>query len=461
MRLRLVAAMVGVVALVFVVFGVPLFRLVEGVERDRYLTSLERDAYALAGHARDTLSPDAGAPIPSLEPYLVEHAGRPGVTAVVVNADGRAVAVNDASAVPGDDYGNRPEFADALGGATVTGERTSRTLGDRLVFVAVPVTKGDGVIGAVRISSTRTAVDREVRSRVFGIAVAGLLTLLAGLLVALLVAVGIARPLRRLIVSTERLSDGDFSARADDSRGPGEVRELSRSFNAMTGRVGLLLEGQRQFAGAVSHQLRTPLTALRLRIETAMRLAGNDGEIGTSLEASLRETDRMQEIVEQLLLLSRIESGTAPVVTVDVGAVVRERAEMWGPLAEEREVALTVAGEESVPCAAMAGAIEQILDNYIDNALSVSSPGSTITVAARRDEERVVVEVVDEGIGLDPVQRERAFDRFWRAPTSTDTTGSGLGLAIVRQLAVASGGSAELLEAPGGGVRAVAKFLAR
>lgn len=461
MRLRLVAAMVGVVAMVFAVFGVPLFRFVEGVERDRYLTSLERDAYALAGHARDTLAPDEGEPIPSLEPYLVQHAGRPGLTAVVVNARGRAVAANDASAVPGDDYRNRPEIADALGGATVTGERTSRTLGDRLVFVAVPVTKGDGVIGAVRISSTRTEVDREVRTRVLGIATAGLLTLVAGLLVALFVAVGIARPLRRLIVSTERLSDGDFSARADDARGPREVRELSRSFNAMAGRVGLLLEGQRQFAGAVSHQLRTPLTALRLRIETAMRLAGDEGDLGSSLEASLRETDRMQEIVEQLLILSRIESGTAPVVTVDAAAAVRERAEMWRPLAEEKGVTLVVSGEASAPCAAVAGAIDQVLDNYVDNALSVSPPGSTIQLTASRRGEHVVVEVADEGIGLDPEQREKAFDRFWRAPAAAGSAGSGLGLAIVRQLAVASGGSAELLEAPGGGVRAVARFLGR
>ncbi len=229
----------------------------------------------------------------------------------------------------------------------------------------------------------------------------------------------------------------------------------------MAGRVGLLLEGQRQFAGAVSHQLRTPLTALRLRIETAMRLAGDGGDPGSSLEASLRETDRMQEIVEQLLLLSRIESGTASVVSVDAGAVVRERAEMWGPLAEEKKVALVVTGEESVTCAAVAGAVEQILDNYVDNALAASPPGSTITLSAVRTGERVSVEVVDGGIGLDAEQRERAFDRFWRAPAATGTTGSGLGLAIVRQLAVASGGSAELLEASGGGLRAVATFRAR
>ena len=461
MRTRLVAAMVGVMTLVFAVFGVPLFRFVEGVERDRYLTTLERDAYALAGHARDTLAPDAGEPIPSLVPYLTEHAGRPGVTAVVVNSDGRAVVANDASAVPGDDYRNRPEIADALGGETVTGERTSRTLGDRLVFVAVPVTKGDGVIGAVRVSSTRTAVDKEVRDRLVGIATAGSLTLLAGLLVALLVALGVVRPLRRLIVSTERLSDGDFSARADVSRGPAEVRELSRSFNAMAARVGSLLEGQRQFAGAVSHQLRTPLTALRLRIETAMRLAGDEPEVGSSLEASLRETERMQEIVEQLLLLSRIESGSAAVVTVDAAEAVRERAGMWRPLAEERGVSIAVAGDESAVCATVAGGVEQVLDNYIDNALSVSPPGSTVTLATVRKGDVVVVEVVDEGIGLDAVQRERAFDRFWRAPGATARSGSGLGLAIVRQLMVACGGDAELLEAPGGGVRAVATFPAR
>lgn len=461
MRLRLMAAVTGVVVLVFVVFGVPLYRFLEGVERDRYLTSLERDAFAVSGHARDTLAPDVGQPIPSLDPYLAEHAGRPGVTAVVVNADGRAVAANDATAVPGDDYRNRPEIADALDGQTVTGERTSRTLGDELVFVAVPVIKGDLVIGAVRLSSTRTVVNKEVRDRVLGIAAAGGLTTTAAVIVGLLVAIGIARPLRRLNASTERLAEGDFTVRADESRGPIEIRELSRSFNAMASRLGLLLEGQREFAGAVSHQLRTPLTALRLRLETALRLAQDVPEVSTALDASLQETDRMQGIVEQLLALARLESGHGAVVPVDAAHVLRERADMWRPLAEEREVLLIVSGETSVRCMALPGALEQIIDNFVDNALTVSPTGSTVALSAAVRGDQVDVTVTDSGRGLSAEQRERAFERFWRAPSSAGTVGSGLGLAIVRQLAVASGGSARLEEAPDGGVRAVATLPAR
>ena len=446
MRRRLIGALVLVTALVLVVFSVPLASYVARVERDRLTTALERDAFVLAGHAKETLNTTAGAVLPSIQPYLDQYSREGTAMVVVTNASGIAVASNDPGAVIGEDYSNRPEVMSALGGLPAVGERESKTLGQRLLYVAVPVLLGEDVLGVVRLSHPRSHVDSEVRKQMLGVVLAGLFTLFAAGAVAWPIARGIALPIERLTRRTERLADGDFSVRADDSSGPPEVRELSASFNAMAARLGLVIDSQRQFAGLVSHQLRTPLTALRLRIDQLQdSVPESDESSFEAIEIIRGETERMANMVEQLLVLARLEGGTAATVVVDASAVARSRVEMWEPLASERGVSLQVSAPATSTCACIDGGLEQIIDNYVDNALGVVSEGSTIMVSVSRRSGHVVVDVVDEGPGLSADMRERAFDRFWRARSDENAPGSGLGLAIVRQLAAASGGSTELL----------------
>ena len=446
MRIRLIAALVGVAVLILFVFGVPLTSFVAKVERERLVTAMERDAFVLAGHAKETLNTTSGAVLPSLQPYISGSSSTRGTRVLVTNSMGLIVASNDSTLAVGADFSNRPEVEKALTGVPAVGERSSRTLGQPLVFVAVPVLLGDDVLGVVRFSNPKSLIDRAVRDRIFGIATAGLFTVLAAGILAIPFALGIARPISRLTRRTEKLADGDFSVRADDSSGPPEVRELSRSFNVMAGRLGLMVENQRHFAGAVSHQLRTPLTALRLRLEQAQDALGEGSpDVADAIEASREETDRLQEMVEQLLALARIEGGTAATSTVDAVEVARSRIEMWESLASERDIAFVVEGMQHAECAAIDGALEQIIDNFIDNALGVAPDGSTIAIVVSRESAHVNVDVIDEGPGLTEEQRGLAFERFWRGKHTENAPGTGLGLAIVRQLAVASGGTTELL----------------
>jgi signal transduction histidine kinase len=461
---RLIGALVSVSVLILFVFSIPLISFVSRVERERLVTALERDAFVLAGHAKETLNTTAGAVLPSLQPYVDEYSKTGDTRVVVTNADGRVVSASDRTIVIGSDFSNRPEVAAAMAGQPSVGDRVSQTLGERLEFVAVPVLLGDSVMGVVRLSKPSSAVNSEVRSRVLGIIVAGGFTLLASAGIAIPLALGIARPITRLTRRTERLADGDFSVRADDSAGPPEVRELSRSFNAMASRLGLMIENQRHFAGAVSHQLRTPLTALRLRLEQAQdAVSDNDSPLALAIDASRVEADRLQEMVEQLLALARIEGGTAPTVTVNASEVARSRIEMWEPLAAEKNVTIRVDSAPTVECAVIEGGLEQIIDNYIDNALTVAPEGSDILIEVHKVGGSVQVDVIDSGIGLSSEQRERAFERFWRGKNSENAVGTGLGLAIVRQLAAASGGTVELLARSDGlsGVCARVTLLAR
>jgi signal transduction histidine kinase len=447
MRRRLVLALMSVAAVMLLVFGIPLASFVAKVERERLITALERDAFILAGHAKETLNTSAGSVLPSLQPYIAEQRAVNGARVLVTNAMGLVVASNDPTLEIGANFSSRPEIETALTGMPAVGERSSRTLGQRLVFVAVPVLLGDEVLGVVRFSSPQSRIDKEVRDRVVGIVLAGTLTMLAAGTLAIPFALGIARPITRLTRRTEKLADGDFSVRADDSSGPPELRELSRSFNVMAGRLGLMVENQKNFAGAVSHQLRTPLTALRLRLEQAQSALGDNApQVADAIEASRAEMDRLQEMVEQLLALARIEGGTAATATVDASAIARSRIEMWESLAGERNISFTVTAPIHASCAAIDGALEQIIDNYIDNALGVAPDNSVIAVVITHDSSHITLDVIDEGPGLTDEQCVRAFERFWRGQHTENAPGTGLGLAIVRQLAVASGGTTELLQ---------------
>ena len=446
MKLRLIGALVTVAVLILLVFSVPLATFVARVERERLVTALERDAFILAGHAKETLNTTAGAVLPSLQPYVDSYSKSSDARIVVTNSEGLVVSTSDPSIPFGTDFSNRIEVAGALKGLPSVGERDSATLGERLLFVAVPVLLGDTVLGVVRFSNPKSVVDKEIQGHVMGIVAAGLITLLAAALVAIPLALTIARPISRLKNSTESLADGDFSVHADDTKGPPEVRELSRSFNAMAGRIGLMLESQQHFSGAVSHQLRTPLTALRLRLDQAQEAVGDStSPVAMALEASRVETDRLQEMVEQLLALSRLEGGSTVTVTVNAAVIARSRVAVWESLAAERDITLKVAGLETAPCVALDGALEQIVDNYIDNALGAAPDNSNITVEVHRVNRHIQVDVIDDGPGLSEEKRALAFERFWRGTDIQNAPGTGLGLSIVRQLAIASGGVAELL----------------
>jgi signal transduction histidine kinase len=457
-KIRLIGALVSVAFLILVVFSIPLASFVATVERERLVTALERDAFMLAGHAKETLNTTAGAVLPSLQPFIEEYAIASRARIVVTNAAGLSIASSDPSVLIGTDFTNRPEVVKALTGIPAVGERKSATLGETLVFVAVPVLLGDSVLGVVRLSNPKSQIDEEVRNRVIGIVIAGLFTLLAAVGIAIPLALTIARPITKLTRRTERLADGDFSVRADDATGPPEVRELSRSFNAMAGRLGLVIENQRHFASAASHQLRTPLTALRLRLEQAQELVPSDASVlADTLDASRAEADRLQEMVEQLLALARLEGGSTATMSVNASEIARNRIEMWESLATERGVRISGRIAEHASCAVIDGALEQIVDNYIDNALTVAPEGSEIVVSVVRLENHVVIDVIDAGPGLQPEQRDKAFERFWRGAATTNSAGTGLGLAIVLQLATASGGTAELLPRTDGSSGLVAR----
>jgi signal transduction histidine kinase len=452
MTRRLLASYLSITAFVLLIIEIPLGITFARAERDRLVAAVERDATVLATIVEDTL--EAGA-TSGLDPVAAGYQDRTAGRVVIVDRQGVTVADSDPPAPGRRDLSTRPEIAAALRGQHTIGSRSSATLGSSFLYVAVPVASQGRVYGAVRITYPTSTVDARVR-RVW-LALAGVAAVVLGVvaLVGLALARSTTRPLRALEQATTAAAGGQLQARAPTDQGPPEVRRLAAAFNDMAARLSRLLAAQRAFVADASHQLRTPLTALRLRLENleATTPAAAAGDLG----AAVAETGRLARLVDGLLALARAEAAPGRREVVDLAAVVADRRVAWAPLAAEQEVELTVHPTSATPVWAAPGALEQVLDNLLANALRFAPAGSTVELAIRQAGASVELHVTDQGPGMPADQRQRAFDRFWRAP-SADRDGTGLGLAIVRQLLEASGGGAELHPGPDGGLDAVARL---
>jgi signal transduction histidine kinase len=439
---RLLATYLTITAFALAAVVIPLGRTFEARERDRLLFDIERDAQAVASRVEEAL--EAGT-TPEVRVVLADYSDGGG-RIVVVNAEGLSVADSDRPGSDPRDFSTRPEIAAALDGARAAGTRRSQTLGGELVYVAVPVASAGVVHGAVRVSYPTSKLDARVASMWLRLGLLAAVVLVAVAAVGLLLARGVTRPVRRLQTAARRLAGGDLGARVDLDEGASELRDLADTFNVTAERLAHLVESQRRFVADASHQLRTPLTALRLRLETLTPAVATDAR--PKLDAALGETKRLARLVESLLVLARSDAAPAQ-VTVDLAAVITERAGSWAPLAGERAVTLAVDCPAPTWVQAVPGAIDQILDNLVVNALDAAPPGTTVAVRAERGAGHVDLHVVDEGPGMPTAEREHAFERFWR-PADATGQGFGLGLAIVRQLALACGGDARLAAGPGG-----------
>jgi signal transduction histidine kinase len=457
MRWRFMGMVMVITALVLIVQTVPLAQYLRTVEVDRLVTGLERDAFVLAGRSEEALESLDATELEAVAVAALDYRTAGGGRVVIVDADGiaRVTSDDDQSAVGGD-YSSRPEIAEALSGTISSGSRFSTTLGEELVYVAVPVLSGTDIVGAVRLTYSEAVVDDEVGERLQVIGIVALLTLIMAGIAGIVFSGTVTRRLTVLTATTEQLAAGNLAARADPRAGAPELVRLARSFNRMADRLAGLIDEQRAFAADASHQLRTPLTALRLKLERARDLIESDPEGAVArLAAAELEADRLVTIVEGLLALGRAGASASPVVAVDLAAIARERVEQWEPLAAESGIALTIEGPQSVRVFAVTTGVDQMIDNIIDNALAVSADGDHIRVVIAGGE-RPTLSVLDEGPGMSDDELARAFDRFWRGGTTTP--GTGLGLAIVAELARASGAEVSLARRDPRGLSATITF---
>lgn len=410
-----------------------------------------------------------GAPPARLQQLAFRYARQVDGRLLIMDATGRVLADGNVLPEPNTsavglnyDTEERPEILAALDQTNPRANaqiRFSEELGSDIIVAAAPILDELRLVGAVRITRDVQEVTDSVRRVTIGIGIVGAAGLIAGLLIAFGVAGSLARPLTRLARTALRLGSGDLSARAGRIEGPTEIEELARSFDEMADRLERTVRAQREFVANASHQLRTPLTGMKLRIESAKAEATSD-DVRRQLQAAEREVDRLSDIVDRLLETARrIEQGAPS--TADLRSAASRAVERWQERAELAGGSLTVSSIDAdrdagnTEVAANPGDVDQILDNLVENAIRYA-PGY-VTIEIGRDGDRALLAVRDRGPGIPAEDRARVTERFYRG-RGAPPGGSGLGLAIARELVERSGGELAVQSQKGEGTRIEARF---
>lgn len=264
------------------------------------------------------------------------------------------------------------------------------------------------------------------------------LTLALGLGGGLLVSRNALRRVDAITEATRDIVAGDLSRRLPVGRGGDELDRLSASLNDMFDQIERLMHGMREVSDNVAHDLRTPLNRLRTRLEMTLMEPPSLDRYRDTLIETVEEADRIVATFNSILAIARMESGatSARFEQVDLGALVRDVAELYQPVAEERQLALTHDEGDGVVVQGDPSLLFQALGNLVDNAIKYAPDGGHVTLAAERmSDGRARLVVSDDGPGIPEEERARVLERFVRLDQSRRAPGTGLGLSLVRAVA--------------------------
>jgi signal transduction histidine kinase len=311
---------------------------------------------------------------------------------------------------------------------------------------------GDVLVTGLQTRSQDRFLGLMLRTALAGLLVAATL----GALIGWLTARWVARRLRSLDDTAAQVGAGELALRARVDGSDDAFDRLSRRFNAMLDRIGDLLDGVRHATDHIAHDLRTPLTRLRNRLDGMRAEAASMPPAQTrALDAAIAETDQLLQSFGALLRLARIEAQSPPdgVAAVDLQQLVGDAVELYAPIGAERGITLRA---RTAPAQVHGDADQlfQLLVNLLDNAIKFSPPDSSVEIVVRPSPHAVELEVADRGAGIPEGERERVFDRFTRMETQRASPGTGLGLSLARAIVLRHEGRIALLDnAPGLRVR--------
>lgn len=262
------------------------------------------------------------------------------------------------------------------------------------------------------------------------------------------------RPVETIRRAAQQIMDGDLQHRVPLRSGDGadEFDRLAQTLNGMLDRIARLIATVRGATDNIAHDLRSPLTRHRARIEAALSHPPTADELPDWLERNLADVDQVLSTFQSLLRIARVDAGLlrGEFTELDLGRLVRDAAELMEPLAEERGLRLVVSAAEGAACSGHRDLLFQTVLNLIDNAIKYSPYGGTVELSLTRDGDDWRLYVRDEGPGIPAAERERVFERLYRLESARDTPGLGLGLSLVQSVVALHGGRITLEDASPG-----------
>jgi two-component system OmpR family sensor kinase len=457
---RLTALYVAILAAVLVTLGIVLFARVEHFLIDDTKARLETSAKAAIMRANRGNDPrrGPGGPFPQadtdrLKNLTMELTSQETV-ARAFSSDGTLLAIGPAI----EDQPVPPECAVGDLQRAAAGETLPPQIdgNSRQLVVLMPLQVGGTTNGALQLTTSLAAAD-SLLAQLRLILVFGVLGAVAlGAALGVPVTRTALRPLARVTATSERIAKGDLSQRTELTGGRDEIGRLATSFDRMVDRLEETLRAQRQFVADASHELRTPLTALGGLVEMLLLGAdrGDTATVQRALRSAHREIERLSRLVGDLLTLSRLDAHpTLERRPLDLATLVAEVGEQTRFLANERIVSWQVDG--ALPMTGDRDRLKQVLLNLAGNAVAFTGETGQVELRAMRLGEQVRIEVADDGVGIDPAELPRLFERFYRGDKSrarrADGGGNGLGRAIARAIVEAHGGTIAARSALGQG----------
>ncbi|MDE2240490.1 MAG: HAMP domain-containing histidine kinase, partial [Rhodospirillales bacterium] len=326
------------------------------------------------------------------------------------------------------------------------------------VWYEVPVARqGVNSIALLKVQplpgGLKLLVGRDVRARLElrNVLRAGLIWALSlmialGLLGALLIRSLFRRTIMDISVTTSAIARGDIARRVPVSGVGDEFDELALTINEMLDRIARLMDGVRQVSNAIAHDLRTPVTRARSRLEDAALHASTKEEMQAAIDRATQDLDGIVSVFEALLRISEIEAGSrrAAIAPIDLAPVLADMDELYRAVAEEKQIVLHTEIAAPLPVLADRDLIQQAVVNLLDNALKFSESLTVVNFSASLVDGMVQIVVADRGPGIAEKDRARATERFFRAEAARNTAGSGLGLALVMAVAQLHNGTLRL-----------------
>lgn len=436
----------------------------------------------------------------SLDMLVRSYAESVGGRLTIVDTSLQVLTSSD-DAVPAHQEHGHPEIIAALASTEQHDIRRDEWHNEERLFVAAPILEEVGELeGIVQLSVPMAPLYAQMRRTWMSLIAAGGVVLLATALVSLMLARQVAGPIRKLTDVTEAVAAGNLDQHVTPA-GPDEVQRLGRAFNRMAERVREMLARQQAFVANAAHELRSPLTGIRLRIEMLQRHGWDDPRLTTRyLRQMEHEVEHLRRLVDHLLVLSRLDEGPDPDMSpLDLAPILYELADDMGPLVQAAGLHLVVDVPPHLPAvAANVDPMRMVVRNLLDNAIKYTPVGGQITLRAcvaeassdgrprnntgppstggspgrstsathnvaavggRRSTggcakgPEVVIQVSDTGAGIPPEHLPHVFDRFYRVEKarSRSQAGAGLGLSLVRSIVETHRGQVEAESTPGEG----------
>ena len=390
-----------------------------------------------------------------LQQRILQISGDIDTRITVISEDGTVLADSQQNPVTMDNHHERPELRQAQESGLGVVTRFSETLSKSMRYMAMPVDDANHHYGYIRVALPLSQIDQRLDRLQNVVIVAASLTAIIALLLGFWIARSFASPISRMTDIAQLFSVGDYKQRLEIDR-QDEMGELAKTLNLFAETAEQREATRRDFIANASHELKTPVTAIQGISETLLEDSSMDEETRQHfLQKVNGQSIRLSQLISDLLALSRLESSDIDSFeNIDLKEIIEDGCNELQPLAKEKALSLRMqCPETKVIVSGDEKSLSQLIINLLDNAVKYTPENGKVTVQLKTNHGQAIIEVQDNGIGIEPAEQQRIFERFYRVDKARSKIlgGTGLGLSIVKHIVIRHQGHIVLESATGQG----------